>query len=191
MSLLSTAIAAFPAAEDIPFDDKGYTTINPILPPTGELILGTLSFLIIFALFVKFGWPLIKEYYDNRTSRIQQEIDESSAAKAAAETEAANIRAAKGDIDAERGRLYAEADAEAEALLRDGRARLENELVELERRADMEIEAAANRTGDELSVEIASLSSRAIDGVVQRTLDDSVQQELIENFIARVGATTS
>jgi F0F1-type ATP synthase membrane subunit b/b' len=75
--------------------------------------------------------------------------------------------------------------------LRDGRARLENELVDLERRADMEIETAANRTGDELSVEIASLSSRAIDGVVRRTLDDSVQQELIENFIARVGASTS
>ena len=191
MSALSAAIAVLPAAEDIPFDDKGYTTINPILPPTGELILGTLSFLIIFALFLKFGWPLIKEFYNNRTARIQQEIDESSAAKAAAETEAANIRAAKGDIDAERSRLYAEADAEAEALLRDGRARLENELVDLERRADMEIETAANRTGDELSVEIASLSSRAIDGVVRRTLDDSVQQELIENFIARVGASTS
>jgi F-type H+-transporting ATPase subunit b len=191
MSVLSTAVALFPTAEDIPFDDQGYTTIKPILPPTGELILGSLASLIVFGLLWKFAWPLIKEFYNNRTARIQKEIDESSAAKTAAEAEAARIRQAKGDIDAERSRLYAEADAEAEVILRDGRARLEVELVETEARADAEIESAANRSGDELSVEIASLTSRAIDGVVARTLDDSVQQELIENFIARVGATTA
>jgi F-type H+-transporting ATPase subunit b len=191
MSVLSAALAAFPAAEEIPFDDQGYTTIKPILPPTGELILGSLASLIVFGLLWKFAWPLIKEFYNNRTARIQKEIDDSSAAKAAAEAEAARIRAAKGDIDAERSRLYAEADAQAEALLREGRARLETELDELEQRAEIEIETAANRTGDELSVEIAAISSRAIDGVVRRTLDDSLQQELIENFIARVGATTS
>ncbi len=183
----------FPMAEghEIPFDDKGYTTIKPILPPTGELILGSLASLIVFGLLWKYAWPLMKQFYNDRTARIQKEIDDSAAAKAAAETEASNIRQAKGDIDAERSRLYAEADAQAEALLRDGRERLEVELAQLEARADAEIESAATRSGDELSVEIASLSSRAIDSVVERTLDDAAQQELIENFIARVGATTS
>jgi len=193
MSVLATAMGLLPRADDghVPFDDQGYHTVNPILPPTGELILGTLSFLIIFALFVKFGWPLIKEFYNGRTAKVQRELDDSSAAKAAAEAEAARIRQAKGDIDAERSRLYAEADAEAESLLREGRARLEVELAETEARAEAEIESAAGRSGDELSIEIAGRASRAIDGAVARTLDDSVQQELIENFIARVGATTA
>ena len=45
--------------------------------------------------------------------------------QADAEAEAAQIRQAIGDIDAERARLLAEADVQAEALLDDGRARLE------------------------------------------------------------------
>ena len=47
---------------------------------------------------------------------------------------------------------------------------------------------AGNRIGDELRAEIARLSNAAVDHVVTGSLDDSTQQELIESFIARVGA---
>jgi F-type H+-transporting ATPase subunit b len=172
-----------------PFDDQGYHTKNPILPPTGELLIGSAASLIVFGLLYKFMWPVIRQFFRDRTSRVQTELDDSAAAKAAAEEEAEGIRAAKGDIDAERSRLYAEADAQAEALLAEGRARIEVEMAELERRADAEIEAAAGRSGEELAAEISHYSSRAIDQVVRATLDDGAQQDLIENFIARVGAS--
>jgi F-type H+-transporting ATPase subunit b len=56
------------------------------------------------------------------------------------------------------------------------------------RKADAEIAAAGNRIGDELRAEIARLSNAAVDHVVTGSLDDATQQELIESFIARVGA---
>ena len=55
---------------------------------------------------------------------------------------------------------------------------------------DAEIEAAAGRSGDELAAEIARYSSNAIERVVTDTLDDAAQQDLIEGFIARVGASS-
>ena len=140
-------------------------------------------------------WPHVQvrrpddqEELHDRTARIDKELTDSAAARTLAESDAEKIRAAKGDIDAERSRLYAEADVQAEALLADGRVRLEQEIADLEARADAEIAAATGRSGDELRSEIARLASRAIDRVVDGSIDDGTQQDLIESFISNVGA---
>lgn len=186
MSVLGTIIR--PMAE-CGIDSNGdCVTPKPILPETPEIIWGGLAFLIIFGLIVKFGGPAIKKGLANRTARIQKELDDAAQAKADAATEASQIRAAKGDIAGERARILAEADAQAAAVLEDGRARLDQELRDLEARADAEIAAAGSRAGDELRAEIARLSNAAVDHVVTGSLDDATQQELIESFIARVGA---
>ncbi len=186
MSLLSTI--SLIAAETVPNDGVGSTSLNPILPPIGEMIIGSLASIIVFGLLFKFAGPTIKKSMSDRTARIQKELDDSAAAASAAEVAASKIRAAKGDIDAERSCLYADADAQAEALLADGRVRIDVEMVELEARADAELASAAGRSGDELRAEIARYSSNAIDSVVNGTLDAAAQQDLIEGFISRVGA---
>jgi F-type H+-transporting ATPase subunit b len=194
MSLYTAATLAagrlLPSAEEIPFDDKGYTTVDPLLPPWKELIPGSIASIIVFTLLYKYAGPIIKKSFADRTAGIQKELDDSAAAKAAAETEAVRIREAKGDIEAERARLNAEADAQAEALLADGRVRLDAEMAELEARAETDIAAAAGRSSDELRSEIARHAGAAVDRIVHDTLDDAAQQELIEGFIARVGAST-
>lgn len=194
MSLFTAATLAagrlLPGAEDIPFDDKGYTTIDPIFPPLKELIPGTMASILVFTLLVWKAGPIIRKSFRDRTAGIQKQLDDAASAKTAAEAEAIRIREAQGDIDAERSRLYAEADAQAEALLADGRVRLAAEIAELEARADADIATAAGRGSDELRTEIAKHSSAAVDAIVRDTLDDAAQQELIEGFIARVGAST-
>ena len=194
MSLFTAATLAagrlLPGAEEIPFDDKGYTTIDPIFPPLKELIPGTLASIIVFSLLAWKAGPIIRKSFRDRTAGIQKQLDDAAAAKTAADAEAIRIREAQGDIDAERSRLYAVADAQAEALLADGRARLAAEIAELEARAESDIATAAGRGSDELRTEIAKHSSVAVDAIVRDTLDDAAQQELIEGFIARVGAST-
>lgn len=193
MSILATAsvlAGQLVAADEHHFDDKGYITSHSILPHKWEMIIGSTASIIVFAGLYKFAGPLIKKSFADRTARIQAELDSSAAAKKAAEQEAASIRQAKGDIDAERARLFAEADAQAEALLADGRVRLTAEIAELEARADADIAAAAGRGSDELRAEIARHTGSAVDRIVAGTLDDAAQQDLIEGFIARVGQST-
>jgi F-type H+-transporting ATPase subunit b len=188
MSFVSTI--SLIAAENVPNDGVGSTSLHPILPPIGEMIIGSLASIIVFSLIVKFAGPTIKKSMSDRTARIQKDLDDSAAAASAAEAEASKIRAAKGDIDAERSRLYADADTQAEALLADGRIRIDAEMVDLETRAEAELVSAAGRSGDELRAEIVRYSSGAIDSVVNGTLDDAAHQDLIESFIARVGSST-
>ena len=172
-------------------DDNGEcVTEHPFLPAKAELIYGGLAALIIFALLFKFAWPQIKKAMADRTARIQKELDDAAADETAAIAEAAQIRQALGDIEAERARILADADAQAAAIISDGRARLETELADLQAKATADIASARSRSTDELRSEIARLSSAAVDHVVRGSLDDATHQDLIESFIARVGAAS-
>lgn len=187
MSLLNALLIA--SAEEVVLDSKGQVVTHSwIFPEQAELIYGVLASCLIFAALIKFAGPQIMKAMAARTARIQKDLDSAAQDKASAASEAAGIRQAKGDIAAERNRLLADADSQAASVLAEGRARLATELTELEARAQAEMAASANRVGDELRAEVARLSVAAVDHVVTGTLDAATQQELIENFISRVGA---
>ena len=192
MSALATTIAVtsrlLPGAEH-GVDDKGYTSHSWIWPEQAELIYGTLASIIIIGLLVWKAGPLAKKAFNDRTAKVQGELDDSAKAQTDAEAEAARIRQALGDIEGERARLLAEADAQAEALVADGRARLTTEIADMEAKADADIASAGSRVADELRVEISRLAAAAADQVVARSLDDATQQRLVEDYIAKVGAS--
>ena len=164
-------------------------THSPIFPEGYEIwAAGSASIIVFGLLFWKVG-PLVKKAMAARTQKIQDQLDSSKQAETDATAEAARIRQAKGDIESERARLLAEADQRAEALLADGRARLEREVAELDVKATADIAAAASRSSDELRSDIAGHASATLQRVVTETLDAATQQRLIEEFIADVGRT--
>jgi F-type H+-transporting ATPase subunit b len=172
-----------------PIDDA--RSIHWLLPEQAELIYGSIASILIFAAIYKFAGPAVKKAMADRTQAIQDDLDSSEQAKAEATGEAADIREAAGDIDAERQRLFADADAQAEAVLTEGRARLEQEVVDLEARADADIAAASGRVTDELRGEITKLANATTEQLLAGgAIDAATQQELIESFISRVGASS-
>ena len=159
-----------------------------LLPETAEIVYGGIASCIIFFGLYKFGWPMIVKSMNARTARIQKDLDGAADARSKSETDAAGIRTALGDIESERRKILAEADAQATAILADGRARLLKEAAELEVKASADLAAARGRSGEELRGEIARLSSAAISSAVVASLNERAQQELIESFIKGVGA---
>lgn len=189
MQHLAWIAAKLPAAE-FDIDDDGYVVSKHwLFPERAEIIWGGLASIIIFALLVKFAGPAITKGLADRSARIQKEMDDASSNRAAAAGEAERIRQALGDIESERARLLAEADAQAEALLADGRARLAQDILDAEARAEADIATAASRASDELRAEISRLAAEATERVVAETLDAQLQQDLIESYIAKVGAS--
>ena len=172
-------------------DDRGVVSNDPLLPPIKEIGIGGLASLIVFAALWKWALPAMKKALAERTARIQAELDGANTATVDAEQSAAEIRAALGDIEGERARLFGEAEMQAASILTDGRARLDTEIAELHARAEADIAAAASRGGDELRADIGRHAAASIDAVVAGTLDDTVHHELIESFIQRVGASTT
>jgi F-type H+-transporting ATPase subunit b len=164
-------------------------SLHPFWAARAELLFGIPASLIIFAALYKFAGPAVKKTMADRTARIQAELDASASDEASAETEAADIRQAKGDIGSERERILAEADAQAAAVLEDGRARLRLEIADLESKADADLAAAVSRGADELRAEISRLSESVMDRLAAATIDSATQTDLVESFIAKVGAS--
>src|SRR4051812_9662479 len=108
MSILVT-IGHLVADDTVSVDSEGIVTHSAFWPETAEIIYGGLASIIIFVLLAKFAGPALKKGLAARTARIQKELDSAANDKAAAATEAANIRQARGDIGAERTRLMSEA----------------------------------------------------------------------------------
>ena len=158
------------------------------IPKRFELIYGGLASVIIFSALFKFAGPFAKKGLADRTDKIQNEIDSARQAKASADEEAVQIRTALGDVEKERARILAEADQQAAVLLTDGRERINAEMKDIEAKSMADIASASSRVGDELRAEIVRLSAVATDRVVRTVLDDRAQQNLIEDFISKVGA---
>jgi F-type H+-transporting ATPase subunit b len=184
-AFISSGIRAFAEGEHHDITQ----TPSKFWPEPYEILYGGIASVLIFSLLIWKVGPLAKKAMAARTAKIQAEIDAGESDRTSAQAEAAQIRAAKGDIAAERARILAEADVQAAAVREDGASRLAAEVADLEARAEADIAASAGRVGAELRAEIARLSSAAVDHVVTGSLDDATQQELIESFITRVGAS--
>jgi len=157
-------------------------------PEGSELLWGTISFVIILAVMIKFAGPAIKKGMQARTDRIAKEIDTAARSRADAEALASRITADLRDVDAERARLLQEAEQTASRVRAEGVARNDAEVVELEARADADLAALGGRVNQELQDQVARWSAEAAERIVVSRLDPSVQADLVEAFIAHVGS---
>ena len=164
-------------------------TPNSWLPESYEIIWGSIATFIIAAALWKLAVPQLRKALTARTARIQRDLDESAQALTDAQASAMQIRANMGDLAAERTRLLAEADRTAERVLTEGRARIEAEAAAADAKAVADIASARGRVEAELQAEVASLSAVATEDAVRSSLDGALMDHLIEDFIAKVGAS--
>ena len=110
MSVLAS-VALFAAEEGA----TEFHAENTWLPESSEILWGTIAFLIVLFLLIKFAAKPIGASLQGRTERIANEIESAAKARTDAEAEVARVRQNLADVDTERTRILAEAD-------RDGRA---------------------------------------------------------------------
>jgi F-type H+-transporting ATPase subunit b len=181
-----TLLLAAQEAEEHPEDPS--QSHSWIWAEQAEIIYGGIAFAVVAYLLWRFGWPQAKKMMADRTARIERELEDAATAKAEADQAAVTIRRQLGDIESERARMLADADAQAAQLLEDGRRRLAEELAELEAKAEADIASSGTRVLSEVQAEVAQVATVATQRLVADGLDEATQAELVEQFIARVGA---
>ena len=164
---------------------------NPILPDLSELVWGAVSFTALFLLLRRFAYPQIKQMMENRAERIRSDLASAESTKADAEQVLAEYRAQLNDAKAEAGRIIEEARQAADAIKRDQETRLQSELADLRARAVADIDSAKTQAVSDLRGEVAQLAIGAAETVVQRSLDEATQTQLVEDYINQVAAQRS
>lgn len=153
-----------------------------------EVIWGTLAFLIVAFLLVKFGRSFVVNGMKIRSLKIGDHLGEASSAKDAAEAERDRIKAALADSESEAARIVEEARRAADQLGVDTAARTETEISALRERAATDLAATRAQATADLSGELSRLALGAAEEVVTASLDDASQQRLIEAYIGQVGS---
>jgi F-type H+-transporting ATPase subunit b len=160
---------------------------NVLLPETNEILWGGSAFLIVLAGLSWLAFPALKKAMNARTERIRESIDEADKLKAEAASTLTQYQASVADAKTEAARIVDEARAAAETVRTDLIARAEAEANELKAKAREDIEAGKARAITELQAQVGDLTIALAEKVVERSLDDATNRQLIDNYINNLG----
>jgi F-type H+-transporting ATPase subunit b len=152
-----------------------------------EVIWGTLAFLIVAVLLVKFGKSFVVDGLAKRSDGIATTLGEASSARETAEGERERIKAALADSDAEAARIVAEAHQTAELLSADIANRADADVVNVRERATADLSTTRAQAQADLAGELSRLALGATEKVVEGSLNPAAQQRLIDDYINQVG----
>ncbi|MEI7888019.1 MAG: F0F1 ATP synthase subunit B [Actinomycetes bacterium] len=153
-----------------------------------EVIWGTLSFLVVATLLVKFAKAPTLTFLANRTAGIKATLDEAEQERISAEAARDGVKAALADSDTEAARIIEQAHADAEQLGRDTKIRAARDAQQVTERAAADLVSNRQQAESDLAGELSRLSLGAAERVVETSLDDATQQRLIQSYIDQVGS---
>lgn len=159
--------------------------IKPMLP---EVFYAAAAFAVLFVVLAKFAFPPIVGMLEKRESTIRESIEKAEETRIEAERlledykkQLAEARGEAQQIIEQARKLGDDAKAKIEADARD-------EATKLLARAREEIGAEKKKALIELTEKVADLSVGAASRVVGKSLSAKDHLELIEDYIAQVGA---
>ena len=161
---------------------------NPIIPAWDEVIWGSLAFFILLAVMWKFAYPWIRKAMEDRTARIQGDLDAAATARTEAEELRADYDARIADANAEAAQLIEAARNDAERVRQERLAAIEPEIEQRKAQAEADIATAQQRAMADIRSQISSLAVGAAEQVVLANLDEAAHQRLIDDYIDQVGS---
>jgi F-type H+-transporting ATPase subunit b len=164
---------------------------NPILPAANELIWGSLTFLVLFFLLAKKGYPAIKKGMDARADKIRGSLDEAERTRQEAVTILEEYKAQLADAKNEAARIIDEARQAADKLRQDLKRQAEAEVADIKARAQDDIAAQVERAKSDLQARVSTLSIELAEKVVEKNLDRETNLALVESFIRQTGTGAS
>jgi F-type H+-transporting ATPase subunit b len=164
---------------------------NHFLPERNEIIWGSIFFVVVLGLLWKYALPAAKKGMAARSERIAGDISRAEDARTTAEQQRSEFEQMLGDAGAERERILVAAREQAEVLERELVARAQADAAGVRQRASDDTRLLADRARTELEAQVASLSVRLAQLLVERNLDEQTQQTLVDRYIEQLSSRRS
>lgn len=160
---------------------------NPLLPDPTELIVGLITFAIIFFALWKLVLPRLNSMLENRTDQIEGGLKRAEDAQKEANELRDQYRAQLADARHEAARLREQAKEEAAQIVAEGRANGAAERERLIASADTQIEADRQQALTALRAEVGSLAVELASRIVGESLQDEARQSrMIDRFLGEI-----
>jgi F-type H+-transporting ATPase subunit b len=160
--------------------------LSLVLPHTSELIAGILAFAIVFFFAWRWALPTINKTLEARQEAITGQLSHAEETKKEAESLLADYKAQLADAKAEGNRLIEEARMAGDQLKADIVSRAEEQAAQTLAKAREEAQAEKARAMSEARREVGEISVELAERIVGGSLDDKMQKDLIERYLAEL-----
>jgi F-type H+-transporting ATPase subunit b len=160
-----------------------------LYPHLSEIIVGAIAFGIVFAFMAKWVIPRLNKILEDRRNKIQGDLERAEATRREADAELARYREQLANAREEANRIIEEGRKTAEQLRTELQAKAEQEAGATVARATEEIRAERDRVLRELSTQVGQIAVELAGRVVERELDKTTQQQLVDEFIEQVSGS--
>ena len=154
-----------------------------LLPDTAELIWGLFAFLVLFGFMWRFVFPQMNRMLDERSARIQGQLEQAEATRQEAEQLRSQYAEQLADARAEADRIREEAREDAERIRSERVSAAEEEADSIRASAREEAQAERGRVIADLRGQVAAISVDLASKIVQRELDADRHADLVDRYI--------
>src|SRR3954454_9751846 len=145
-------------------------THTPLLPPLGEIIIGTITFAILLAVLVKYVFPQMEKTFVARREAIEGGIQRAEAMQAEAKAALEQYRAQLAEARTEAAQIRDAARAEGQQILDELRAQAQEESARIVARGEEQLASSRQQVVNELRGQIGALAVDLAGRVVGESL---------------------
>jgi F-type H+-transporting ATPase subunit b len=157
---------------------------NVLLPPTYELIIGSIAFFIVLFALSKFALPNIKKTLEARTEAIEGGIAKAEKLQQDASTMLAQYRQQLADARSEAAKIRSSAETERTNLISEARNEAQVVAQGVTQQANAQIAAEKSKAVNELRLDVSKLAIDLASKIVGASLqDDQRAKAVIDQFI--------
>jgi F-type H+-transporting ATPase subunit b len=162
---------------------------NPLLPEWPELIIGTIAFLIVFAVLAKVLMPRIQKTLAERTDAIEGGIHRAEEAQAEANRTLDQYKAQLSEARHEAARLREEAKEQGAQIIAEMREQAQAEARRITEAAQAQLAADRTQALAALRNEVGAISVELAGKIVGESLSDEARQHrLVDRFLDELEA---
>jgi F-type H+-transporting ATPase subunit b len=160
---------------------------NPLVPDLTELIIGAVSFFIVFGLLARVLIPRISKTLEERTDKIEGGLRRAEEAQAEANRALEQYRAQLAEARHEASRLREEAREQGAQIKAELRAEGEAERQRIVQAAHAQLDADRQQAISALRAEVGALAVELAGRIVGESLEDEARQRrTVDRFLAQL-----
>jgi F-type H+-transporting ATPase subunit b len=157
---------------------------NPLLPPLGEIIVGTITFAILFFVLVKFVVPRFEQVFRARREAIEGGIERAEALQVEARAALDQYRAQLAEARNEAAQIRDQARAEGQQILEELRRQAQEESGRIVARGEEQLASARQQVVNELRGQIGTLAVQLAGQIVGESLaEDARRRGTVDRFL--------
>jgi F-type H+-transporting ATPase subunit b len=164
----------------------------PVIPHPGELIVGIISFVILYFLYKRFVVPRLETMLDERRRAIEGGIERAEAMQAEAKAALDRYNAQLAEARTEAAQIREQARTEGQQILEEMRVQAQEEQARIIARGQEQIQAARQQVVNELRAQIGTLAVDLAGRVVGESLaDDARRSGTVDRFLDELDGMTA